>query len=378
MNNPVYDCAIIGGGLAGLTLAIQLADSGRSVVLFEKERYPFHRVCGEYISMESYPFLLRLGLPLDTMNVSRIDEVGVSSPNGNYMMRKLDLGGFGISRMKLDALLAEMAKSKGVVVKEGARVDEVSFNNDLFTIRSGSSSYISLTACGSFGKKSLLDRKLERQTGSGAGKGKNNFVAIKYHVRLSIPENRIELHNFRGGYCGVSKIEDDKCCLCYLTESTNLRENGNNILALEKNVLMRNPFLKDYFSRAEFLYPEPLAISQISFGRKTSVDKHLLMAGDAAGTITPLCGNGMSMAMRASFLAAELTNQFLDGRISRNQMEVHYKEQWDKLFLNRIRWGRSIQYFFGHNYMTNRFLTLMKHFPTLSDKLIATTHGEIF
>ena len=54
MDDKNFDCAIIGGGLAGLTLAVQLADAGYSVVMFEKGKYPFHKVCGEYISMESY------------------------------------------------------------------------------------------------------------------------------------------------------------------------------------------------------------------------------------------------------------------------------------------------------------------------------------
>ena len=42
----VYDCAIIGGGLAGLCLAIQLAKNGHKIILFEKNQYPFHKVCG--------------------------------------------------------------------------------------------------------------------------------------------------------------------------------------------------------------------------------------------------------------------------------------------------------------------------------------------
>ena len=50
-----YDLAIIGGGLAGLTLAIQVRRMGHSVILFEKEKYPFHRVCGEYISLRIGP-----------------------------------------------------------------------------------------------------------------------------------------------------------------------------------------------------------------------------------------------------------------------------------------------------------------------------------
>src|SRR5580658_1497079 len=98
MSKQVFDCGIAGGGLAGLTLAIQLADAGYSVILFEKETYPFHKVCGEYISMESYNFLERIGMPLSTMNLPTINEVKISSPNGTALTRKLDLGGFGISR----------------------------------------------------------------------------------------------------------------------------------------------------------------------------------------------------------------------------------------------------------------------------------------
>jgi len=52
-NDITYDAAIIGGGLAGLALSIQLSKKGYRVILFEKEQYPFHKVCGEYISMES-------------------------------------------------------------------------------------------------------------------------------------------------------------------------------------------------------------------------------------------------------------------------------------------------------------------------------------
>ena len=60
-----YDCAIVGGGLAGLCLSIQLARLGHRVVVFEKNSYPFHKVCGEFVSNESAGFLLRLGLKLD-------------------------------------------------------------------------------------------------------------------------------------------------------------------------------------------------------------------------------------------------------------------------------------------------------------------------
>jgi flavin-dependent dehydrogenase len=63
MNNKnSYQVSVIGGGLAGLTLAIQLVDAGYSCVLFEKNSYPFHKVCGEYISMESWSFFGKIGV----------------------------------------------------------------------------------------------------------------------------------------------------------------------------------------------------------------------------------------------------------------------------------------------------------------------------
>ena len=43
-----YYVTVIGGGLAGLSIAIQLANNNYKVALFEKEQYPFHKVCGEY------------------------------------------------------------------------------------------------------------------------------------------------------------------------------------------------------------------------------------------------------------------------------------------------------------------------------------------
>ncbi len=54
-----FTVAIVGGGLAGLSLSILLSKAGHKTILFEKEKYPFHKVCGEYISLESWNFIER-------------------------------------------------------------------------------------------------------------------------------------------------------------------------------------------------------------------------------------------------------------------------------------------------------------------------------
>lgn len=374
MDNKIFDSAIVGGGLAGLTLAIQLADAGHSVVLFEKEKYPFHKVCGEYISMESYSFLQRIGLPLPTMNLPMITELKISAPNGNCITHKLDLGGFGISRYTLDSHLAELAKRKGVMLLEETKVTDINFENDFFTIKTAHQSYTAKLAIGSYGKKSMLDKKLNRKD----VKHKKNYIGVKYHIKLNFPDNRIELHNFKDGYCGISKVDGDTYCLCYLTNSQNLRDNKNDIKAMEQNVLMKNLFLKKYFSEAIFLYNKPLAISQITFDKKGAVENKVLMLGDSAGNIAPLCGNGMSMAMRASFEAFQLIKKYLDSKISRETLEANYKKQWNTLFSKRIKVGKYIQHLFGKELLTNASIGIFKKIPALANKLIASTHGHKF
>src|SRR5258708_37939840 len=114
----MYDVIITGGGLAGLALSIQLVRAGYRVALFEKETYPFHKVCGEYISLESWNFLEELGLPLSDWGLPVIRRVLISAPNGESIEQELPLGGFGISRYKIDAALAGIGRARGVILHE--------------------------------------------------------------------------------------------------------------------------------------------------------------------------------------------------------------------------------------------------------------------
>ncbi len=377
MNNNVYDCAIIGGGVGGLTLAIQLAGAGRTVILFEKEQYPFHKVCGEYVSMESYDFLERVGMPLSAMDIPIINEVKISSVNGNSFTRKLDLGGFGISRYTLDSTLADIAKNKGVTLLQETKVTGILFEKNLFLISAAQDIYQAKIAIGAYGKRSVVDKIINQRRVKHVSSEKN-YVAIKYHVKVELPPNRIELHNFDNGYCGISKVDGGNYCLCYLTKSKNLRDNNNDIKKMEQNVLMKNPFLKKYFTEAVFLYEQPLTISQITFNKRSAVEDHILMLGDSAGSIVPLCGNGMSMAMHASLKAFQLIEQYLDENISRQNLEVLYHNKWNSLFSKRIKTNEYIQYLFGRKLLTNTVIAILKRVPFVTDILINNTHGSKF
>jgi menaquinone-9 beta-reductase len=377
----LYDVAIIGGGLAGLAAAIELKRCGHSVVLFEKENYPYHKVCGEYISRESWNYITSLGLPLGEMSLPLINNVLITAPSGKEFKTKLPLGGFGISRHLLDASLAAIAKTSGVDLYEATKVNDVHFN-EFFTVSyaslKGNEQVRSRLCLAAYGKRSNLDVKWKRKFLSMQDKRLENYMAVKYHIEANWPGDLIALHNFKNGYCGISKIEGNKYCLCYLVKARELQLARNDLDELEQNCLAGNPHLKKIFSERKVLPGFPVTISQVNFHSRTQVEDHILMLGDAAGMITPLCGNGMSIALHTAKIAAVLSDRFLQGSITREQLETEYALQWKINFGKRLQTGRLLQKFFGSKLLSNVFIGLMKIFPFFARPLIKMTHGRPF
>ena len=369
------DIIIIGGGLAGLSNAIQLSAAGLQVVVIEKKQYPFHRVCGEYISNEVLPFLKSIGVDLELLYTAKISRLLVSAPSVNKLEMPLSLGGFGLSRFALDEYLYKIALAKGAHFLLNTSATEVTFNNESFQVSLSDGSILkSKIVIGAFGKRSNLDRQLQRNFFL----KKSPYLAVKYHIRTDFPSDQIALHNFKDGYCGISKVEADKYCLCYMTSSENLRQSGS-IGEMEKNILHKNPFLKELFENAQFIFEKPEVINEISFDKKTAVENHILMSGDAAGMITPLCGNGMAMALHASKILSTLILQHYPKRsFNRSLLEQQYHAEWTALFERRLFMGRKIQQLFGKEFLTNLSVSLLKNAQPLGRWLVKQTHGQGF
>jgi menaquinone-9 beta-reductase len=108
------------------------------------------------------------------------------------------------------------------------------------------------------------------------------------------------------------------------------------------------------------------------------VADHILFIGDAAGMITPLSGNGMSMALHGSKIAFRCIDAYLGGQIARHEMEQEYTDQWNGQFGRRLWTGRLLQRLFGSESRTNFLIHLLKPFPRLTAFLIRQTHGQPF
>ncbi|HKL90615.1 MAG TPA: FAD-dependent oxidoreductase, partial [Allomuricauda sp.] len=213
MTSQQFDVIIIGGGLAGLTSAIDLSQNNFKVLLIEKNSFPKHKVCGEYVSNEVLPYLEYLGFNPFEFGAKRITNFELTTHNNKTIQTELPLGGFGMSRYEMDFQLYQLAlKQKVTVLKD--TVINVIFENDVFSVQTKSGqSFTSKITMGAFGKRSNLDTTLQRSFIT----KKSPYLGVKIHMSGNFPENKVALHNFQGGYCGVSKVENDHINLCYIT-----------------------------------------------------------------------------------------------------------------------------------------------------------------
>ena len=372
MNRQALDVIVIGGGLAGLCNAIHLSKLGKKVLLIEKNEYPKHKVCGEYISNEVLPYLDFLEVNPFDLGAVKIKNFQLSTTKNNIISAKLPLGGFGISRYTLDLALAEKAKENGVTILQDTVLD-VAFLKDFFQVETKQNSiYTSKITIGAFGKRSLLDVKMQRNF----IQKKSPYLGVKIHVKGNFKEDLVALHNFKGGYCGVSKVENNAINLCYITNYATFKK-YKNIADFQEQVVFKNNYLKEIFHSSEAIFEKPLSISQISFETKKPVEDHVLMCGDSAGMIHPLCGNGMSMAIQSAQLASKLILNYFNGEIeTRKELEKQYIRQWNRKFSLRLKAGHFIAMLFRKDTIASVLLQILKKLPFLLPIIIKQTHGK--
>ncbi|SDR72773.1 Dehydrogenase (flavoprotein) [Formosa sp. Hel1_31_208] len=367
------DVIIVGGGLAGLSSAIHLSMENLSVLVIEKHSYPRHKVCGEYISNEVLPYLNFLEIDVFDLGAKKIDKFQLSTTNNKLVSATLPLGGFGISRFCIDHALVKKATDCGAVLIQDL-VEDIQFDNDLFTvITKDRRRYTSKIVIGAFGKRSNLDVKLNRQF----IKNKSPYLAVKTHVKGEFPDDLVALHNFEGGYCGVSKVEDDRINLCYITAFKSFKK-YKDIDDFQQNVIFKNQYLKSIFDTTTPLFEEPLTISQISFEDKKPVENHILMCGDTAALIHPLCGNGMGMALKSAQMASLLILKWFNGEImSREALEKEYLREWNTTFKSRLSTGRLVANIFNQPKLSEALMQVLKWTPWVLPYIIKRTHGKV-
>ena len=374
-NSMTYHIAIIGGGLAGLSLSIDLKSRGYDVLVIEKGNYPRQKVCGEYISIESYRYLLSLCPTLADKNLPQISQFKLSTTSEKEFNTTLDLGGFGVSRYLLEELLFIEAKKRGVAFMLNTKASDINFDSsqEAYSIQTNQGIVNASLVCNSTGRKSNFETKEKANQSIGT-----NYVGVKYHIKLNRNPKLIEIHNFPGGYCGISNIEENKTCLCYIVNSEKLKSVGNSIPQLEKQILSKNKHLKNIFNTAEFIFKEPLTISGINFLIKAPAKDGSFFIGDSAGSIAPISGNGMSIALRSASVLAKNIDLYFSKKITKQELVTNYSHFWKKEFSTRIKLSRHFQKLSEHPFLTKMTIRLFNSLPSLASLVIKQTHGQPF
>jgi len=238
-NSTCIDIIVVGGGLAGLVSAIHLSKHGIEILVIEKNTFPKHKVCGEYISNEVLPYLQSLGVNPLKSGAKKINRFMLSTPKNKVIETELPLGGFGISRYTLDNTLAQKTKENGVTILQGS-VTDIYFLDDEFRVTTKNGGvHKAKVVIGAHGKRSNVDITLNRNF----IKNKSPFLAVKTHLKGDFPDDLVALHNFRGGYCGLSKVENDHINACYIADFKSFQK-FKNIQHFQEEVLYKNAFLK--------------------------------------------------------------------------------------------------------------------------------------
>jgi len=342
---------IVGAGPAGTSLAIRLAQKDFEVVLIERETFPRHKLCGEFISPECLMHFADLGVLDKILSAGgeRITETRFYEPGGHSLVVPSKwFGGHGyalsLSRAEMDLHLLDRARSVGVKILEDTSVTEIlSGKNGIYGIKArvGHEKTIDISAelfVDATGRSRVLS-KLSGKHGSSQKSRvtgpKPLYVGFKTHLKYAnLEKERCEIYSFRGGYGGLSPIEGGVANLCFLIRASIAREFNGNADKIIEDVIFKNNR-----ARATLKYAEPvrdwLAVSIDSFGaRDLNPALNLFSVGDSAAFIDPFTGSGMLMALESAELLAE---SIASPHLSKEMISETYRLKYKQKFERRLR-----------------------------------------
>lgn len=336
--NPKSEILIVGAGPAGTSAAIRLAKKGFAVKLIERETFPRHKLCGEFISPECFRHFAELGV-LDKMLAfggDRIIETCFYEPHGksvNVLSKwfSANENALGLSRAEMDFQLLQQAKKIGVEVLEDTQVIGLLFENEKVAgVKTKTDEISADLIIDATGRARVLGNKIKKQK----SKNKNQLVGFKAHLQnVNLEKGRCEIYFFRGGYGGLNYVENGVGNHCFLIKSEVVKEFNGNVDRILHEVIFKNVRAKETLQNAVPIF-DWLAVAVDGFGLKDlSPAPNLLAIGDAGAFIDPFTGSGMLMALESGeILANSIQVNASTEIIIHNYQQLHYQK-----FKQRLR-----------------------------------------
>lgn len=340
---------IIGGGVAGLCAAIRLTELGIRPVLIESGDYPAHKICGEFFSPECLDVLRRWEI-----QTHEISKVHVSTPSKGLEFTFPMVAG-GISHSIFDPLLVQRASAQGAKIYTNSTVSHLEPGGPQHRIELASGEVILATQLLiATGRIPVANRTIPSM----------HYKGIKAHFSGIPCQNSLEMFSFNGAYLGISPVSEGCCnvaCLASMEEFNRY----DSVEAFVAHLMTQNSRLHDYLSQGKNLFDGWMSTSVPAFGRKAALNwPNTYAIGDAAGTIPPATGYGLSMATSGGILAAEYAFK---------RDPEGFKQAWQDRFQAPIRWGKALHTAMLHPRMANGIISLAHLFPCLATQIFKHT-----
>ena len=341
---PPTDVVIVGAGPASSLAALVLARAGARVRIVDRARFPREKLCGDTLNPGALAYLDRLGLA-DGIRARALPVSGmiVTGPDGVRVVGEYagDIRGAAIVRSALDLYLLDAAMAAGAQFDPGALVrgPVVDDNGRVAGVRVAAGT----TQC------DLRARLVI------AADGRHSRLAFHLGLASYAPRPRRwafgayytdvdgltscgEMHIRSDGYIGVAPVPGGLTNVCVVRElGSMLRAHRTDADTLIEQAIASDPLLRERFVGARRVTAVtvlgPLAVEARSAGVPG-----LLLAGDAAGFIDPMTGDGLRFAIRGAQLAAQHALREIEtGRPMHGELdEARRREFAGKWRLNRL------------------------------------------
>jgi len=183
----------------------------------------------------------------------------------------------------------------------------------------------------------------------------------------------VELYFFDGGYVGLSPVEGGVVNVAALLKRTAFRSSPQKISEWIDAACTRNIKLQHRLASGFPLPGTQAAVAPVDLKRSALAWDIIPHVGDATVMIPPLCGDGMSMALRSAQLCAPIADRYLKGELSLPDWQLEYSQSLHREFKGPLRWGRLVHALLDLPVISPRLLQIASHTPGLAYKLVQAT-----
>jgi flavin-dependent dehydrogenase len=361
-------------------MATALARHGWDVLLAERDRFPRHKVCGEFLSYEAQATLEALGLRQDVVRLAPTALTGATITTQHGSTIKIPLPGcaWGVSRYTFDATLATAAERRGAELCTRHVVQRIEPQHHGFVVHVQNEAGVVairtravIAACGRHTGPALPPKTRQAQRTP----LRLQAVGVRCHYqRIEMPPV-VELFFFAGGYAGVNPVENGCVNVCLMLSHDAFARAGRTIDGLLTAAQDWNPALRRRLTGGVMAPETAVAVAPVDLSRPAAPWDGVACLGDTAAMISPLCGDGMAMALRSAELCAPLAHQFLAGSLTLTEWKAQYVQQWHAEFDHRLRIGRLLQKLLTTPLLSALLVQTGRLAPGLARYLVRATRG---